>query len=398
MHRTEQGVRKEAFGAAIRAMLPIDRYSSLMRLAPARKRVCVWIPVSMVMAAAAGLVGCTTDRFYETRPAACYPDTAPVPDVPFPPRALPMFEGSNGRVLTWTDLMQGVFWADVVLLGEQHDDAVGHAVQLAVVTDTLTLDLNTAISLEMLERNEQVALNDYLAGRIDAATFTATTGSASWGSAGEGKSGWDEWYLPIIDQAKRRGTPVIAANAPREFVRMARIDGWAALEALPPEQQAYFSLPLPVSNDAPEQRFAEFMRSNWARHASATATAEGTSGSGAGSGSGVGAPAPTGPSAETIAATWRSQSLWDATMADSISEGLGPWWDRTRVIHLVGQFHSDAPSGLVQQLRARQPFAKVLTVSLRPRREKTLQAEDQGVADVVIYTGWDGRDDRLPTG
>jgi uncharacterized iron-regulated protein len=281
-----------------------------------------------------------------------------------------MFEGRSGRILTWNDLMEGVAWADVVILGEQHDDAVGHAVQRAVVEFAFASQPATSLSLEMLERDEQPIVDEYLSGTIDAATLMERTGSTSWG----GEKGWRLWYLPIIDEAKRWNAPVIAANAPRRFVRMARLEGWAALRALPPEDQALFSLPLRASNAAAERRFAQYMRSSWAQHSTAEGGDTAT------------------PSPEAIAAAWRSQSLWDATMAASIVEGLGPIWNRRTVIHLVGQFHSDFDGGLVQQIRGRDGVAKILTVSLQPRRELSLQPEDLGAADVVIYTGWTGTD------
>ena len=319
------------------------------------------------MALASG--GCVTGHpgpgYYETRNQARYPDTAALPNPPFPPTGLAMFEGRTGRILTWTDLMEGVMWADAVILGEQHDDAVGHSVQLAVVQFAFASDPYGAVSMEMLERNEQGIVDEYLAGTIDAATFTERTGSTSWGGA----DGWRQWYLPIIDEARRWRAPVVAANAPREYVRMARVDGWDALRALPPEQQALFSLPMREASGAPRLRFEEFMRESWAQHAPDSSETGG------------------GPSAEAIAAAWRSQSLWDATMADSIARELGPVWDRRRTIHLVGQFHSDFDGGLVQQLRARDQFARILTVSLRPRTSLTLDPEDVGAADVVIYTG-----------
>lgn len=335
-----------------------------------------WNLLALLASAALLLVasGCVTGYpgpgYFQTRPEVRYPDAAALANPPFPPRGLPMFDGHGGRILLWSDLMDGVQWADVVILGEQHDDAVGHAVQLAVVQNAFASDSHAAVSMEMLERNEQPIVDEYLAGLIDAETFTERTGSRSWG----GEQGWFSWYLPIIDEAKRWDAPVIAANAPRRFVRMARLEGWSALRALPPEDQRDFSLPRRASNGGAEFRFAEFMRASWAQH---TATEDGPGKE---------------PSPEEIAAAWRSQSLWDATMAESIVEALGPPWNRRRVIHLVGQFHSDFDGGLVQQVRGRDATARILTVSLRPSRALSLQPEDVGRADVVIYTGWTGTD------
>lgn len=325
----------------------------------------------VALAGLSSLPGCMTRGYYETRSQARYQPTAVLPSTPFPATGLPMFEGESGRILTWTDLMAGVAWADVVILGEIHDDAVGHDVQLAVIENIMSLDPDTALSMEMLERNEQPIVDAYLAGEIDAAAFTEQTGSANWGGAGT----WHEWYLPMIDVAKRHGAPVVAANAPRRFVRMARVDGFPALKALPPAERALFDLPMPLHEEAYERRFRELMQRMAADH---------------------GNPPPT---EEAMAATFRAQQVWDATMGASIAGQLrsdlalfGEKGRTGRVVHLVGQFHSDFNGGIVQEVQARAPFAKILVISLKPEHRLALRDEDVGVADAVVYTGWTGDD------
>lgn len=338
----------------------------------ARCRAHALVTIGLLgLAGLSPLSGCMTRGYYETRPQARYDPDAVLPATPFPAFGLPMFEGASGRILTWNDLMAGVAWADVVILGETHDDAVGHDVQLSLIENIMSLDPDTALSMEMLERGEQPIVDEYLRGEIDAATFTERTGSADWGGPGT----WNDWYLPMIDVAKQHGAPVVAANAPRRFVRMARVDGFAALKALPPEEQALFELPMPLHEEAYERRFRELMQRMAAEH---------------------GNPA---PSEEAMAATFRAQQVWDATMGASIAEQLRPGIPlfgakgRTgRVVHLVGQFHSDFDGGLVQEVQARAPFAKILVISLKPERRLALRDEDVGVADAVVYTGWTGED------
>lgn len=338
------------------------------------------------MLAVVTLGGCYTDGYFERRDAARYPDTAVLPTAPFPPRALPMFAGNSGDILTWTDLMAGVFWADVIFLGEQHDDPVAHQVQRAVFVDAMLIDRRTALSMEMLERQDQPALDEYLAGTIDAPTFVSRTDSANWG----GKDRFVDWYLPIIDEARSRGTPVVAANAPRNLVRMARLQGWDAMHALPADERALFAFPRPLADGRYELRFRELMSEGDAAHGGAT---EGP----------ASAPSETDLAEQDarVTAAFRSQLVWDATMGDSIARTLAAPWSFSkpdRVVHLVGKFHVDFNGGTVQQTRARRTFAKLLTVSLVRERSLALRDEDRGIADVVIYTGWDGREDGLQSG
>lgn len=287
--------------------------------------------------------------------------TRSVPMHPTPPRGLAMFDGDTGRALNWTDVIAAVQWAEVTFLGERHNDAIGHAVQLAIVEDALA-DAKTpgALSLEMLERNEQRIVDRFVAGEIDQATFMTETNSTNW--AGEGS--WLAWYQPVIDAAIARNARIVAANAPREYVRKAR-EGYAAVLIVPEEESRFFSLPRSRHEGTKyRERFFELM----------------SGGMGGGDGAHGGGMTP-----EMVEGIFRSQLLWDATMADSINRAL----DRgaERVIHLVGGFHIEYEGGTVLELRARRPKTRILTVSLVPAASRFLRPDDRGIADVVIYTG-----------
>lgn len=286
-----------------------------------------------------------------------------VPADPYPPRGLAMFDGHEGRPLAWVDVMDAVRWADVIFLGEQHNDAVAHAVQLAIVEEAVELWPGTAVSLEMLERHEQHLVDEYLAGMIDQETFIEQTNSANWAGPGS----WVVWYQPIIDAAKAHGSPVVAANAPRQYVRLARTGGVEALEQLTPAQQALFEYvhPLPGAGDPYRDRFFSLMQP---AAGSAGADAHGHA-----------------MTDEQIEGIFRAQLVWDATMAGSIARALER--GAPRVIHLVGQFHSDFHGANVTELRHRRRSARILTISFQPVNERELRAEDHERADIVIYTG-----------
>ena len=56
------------------------------------------------------------------------------------PTRLSMLEGDTGARLEWNDLVARTLDADVVVLGEEHDDSTAHAFQLALVADVVALD------------------------------------------------------------------------------------------------------------------------------------------------------------------------------------------------------------------------------------------------------------------
>lgn len=353
-----------------------------------------------------------------------------------------------GTRLDWMQMMEAVMWADVVIIGEQHDDAIGHAVQRAVMDDAgarCEPPGGCALSMEMLERDDQDLADDYLDGLIDAKTFAKQTFSESW--AGEGS--WEKWYQPIIDAAKDHGGRVIAANAPRRYVRLARTEGYERLKEIPQPRRSLFDLPVKADDAAYRQRFYEFMSegadattqpasqpaSQPESQPAATSPSESTSlsaaqpatrpatqpasqpatqaasqpstapalqpGSQPASQPATTAPAsqpattlpasqPSGhgsgpPTKAQMDASFRSQSVWDATMAASIVDARRG--GTKKVIHLIGQFHCDFHGGTVAQLKARWPSVKLLVISMQREEGTSFREEDRGRADVVIYTG-----------
>ena len=70
--------------------------------------------------------------------------------------------------INWDHLLQAISWADIIIIGEQHDDAIGHAVQRAVVEDVVRRWRDSALTMEMLERDDQRIIDDYAEGLIDA--------------------------------------------------------------------------------------------------------------------------------------------------------------------------------------------------------------------------------------
>jgi uncharacterized iron-regulated protein len=271
-----------------------------------------------------------------------------------------MFSGDRGIALKWNDLINAAEWADVIIIGEQHDDAVGHAVQQAVVQDVFAHWPKSALSMEMLERDEQPLVDDYMDGIIDAENFAKLTFSEKW--AGEGS--WANWYHPMIDTAKTADGNVIAANAPRRYVRLARAEGYSRLRSLPPQRRKLFDLPKSFKDDGYRQRFYDLMKDG---HGEENANEDKKA------------------RRERLRAGFRSQTLWDATMGASIAQAKRAGAEK--VVHLVGQFHSDFNGGTVQQLRSRSPNLNILVISMQRDDSTQLREDDRRRADIVIYTG-----------
>jgi uncharacterized iron-regulated protein len=288
------------------------------------------------------------------------------------PRELHMFTAHDGRPLSWDDFINAVAWADVVIVGEQHDDAIGHAFQRVLVEDICNRWPDSTLTMEMLERDDQPLIDDYAEGIIDASTFATLTHSKGWGGKTDS---WAQWYQPIVDAAlwrtsKKgvRGMNVVGANAPRRYVRLARTEGYQRLEQLPKNRRALLDLPQGGPPAQYWQRFQDVM--NEASDSDDAKTQ-------AGHGSEM--------TQERLVNGFRSQRVWDATMAASIARAKKSGADK--IVHLVGQFHSDFEGGTTHEVRQRLPNANLLTISMQRADGATMRQEDRNRADVVVYTG-----------
>jgi uncharacterized iron-regulated protein len=97
---------------------------------------------------------------------------------------------------------------EVLLLGEVHDSAPGHAARLERLQRRLAADWRPAIAMEQFDRERQPDLDRAQQACQDAACVVAMAAPA--------KAGWN-WalYAPVIDLALREHLPLYAANLSR---------------------------------------------------------------------------------------------------------------------------------------------------------------------------------------
>jgi uncharacterized iron-regulated protein len=268
-------------------------------------------------------------------------------------RAVTILNGDGTGASTWSQAIQKMANADVVLMGEVHGHELGNAVQQEMFEDILTANPSTVLAMEFYERDEQVALDDYLSGITDREAFE---------KAADRNAGNNPWaHARMVDASKEAGRPVIAANAPRRYVRLARTDGFERLHELNDAQRALVEIPDQTPQGAYRDRFMDAM-GGMASHGGE----------------------------EMIESFLRSQSTWDATMAQSIVDGFQ---DGTPVVLVVGYFHAQFPfeagsSELVDQLRKRTDRdLNIVTCITLPATHEQIQDEDRNIADFVVYVG-----------
>lgn len=275
------------------------------------------------------------------------------------PRDIPLFRADGTRA-SWADLIADASRADAVLLGENHGHSTGLAVAAAIWQDIIASSSSAstsgpALALEFWERDEQNTLDDYLTSVTDDAAFQKAAGP----SKAPGSPSFPQGHVSMVSAAKAAGRPVVAANAPRRYVRLARTEGFDRLRALTPRQRELFRIPDTLAEGRYRDDFEKVMGAK---------------------------PNDAGVIPRENEAMFRSQQVWDWTMAQSvatlINQGHAP------AMLVVGCFHIDHTGGLVQALQAQRPGTRTLTISfISEDTPTTLPDTEKGRADYIIYAG-----------
>lgn len=293
---------------------------------------------------------------------------------------------ADGRASSFAEVLAALDEVDVVLVGEEHDDMVGHGVELELLmrlverygpSNGVRPPRPVTLSMEMFETDVQHVVDEYLDGLITEDHFKAS--SRPWPD-------YELRYRPLVEFARREGVPLLAANAPRRYVNRVSRLGPDGLNDLP--EHALATLP-PLPTPGPSAAY----RAEWdALMTPAAHTAEGEAGADS-------ADAPAHPTGEGTADATESpygdgmryaldaQALWDAGMSHSIAGVLDryPW---TLVLHLVGSFHVRNGTGIPEVLPGYRPGTRAVTVVMVPDHDIHVASleERAGLADFVILT------------
>ena len=143
----------------------------------------------------------------------------------------------SGPIAT-PELLARAAAAQVVLLGESHDNADHHRWELQTVAALAALHPKLVLGFEMFPRRVQAALDRWVAGKLSEAEFLkASDWSQVWGYDAA-------FYLPLFQFARLNRIPMVALNVERSFTRTVGANG---LAAVPPEKREGVSEPAPAS-------------------------------------------------------------------------------------------------------------------------------------------------------
>lgn len=243
---------------------------------------------------------------------------------------------------------------NVILLGENHSDPSSHWLELEILQRVAELKPGeTALSLEFYDRSAQAVLDEYLLDFIDYDTFLENSHPPAN----------HKDYRPLIDFCKAKKLPVVAANCSRRHSRLMSRQGPDAMEKLAEESELHRNFllpPLPIQ-PASQQYEANFRAT-------------------------MGIVGQEGLDDHRVTRMLGAQSLWDATMAHSITKAL---YRSNVVIHVAGYFHVKQNLGIPEHLAhySTEIDYGLTTIVMLPEEDLAFaESEHKDAADLVVLT------------
>src|SRR5262249_13810619 len=233
---------------------------------------------------------------------------------------------------------------DIVCVGEEHDSALHHEVQLMIVKALFARDERLGVGLEMFQRPYQKIVDRYLSGAIDEATVLEDTEYGKrWGYDGG-------LYRPILEFCRRNRVPVAALNLADELRRRLSEVGHEKLTAQEKEQLGEIDFHVKEHRDYWFDRLGEM-------HGQKEM------------------------SKDRKEKSYQVMTAWDEYMADSAARFQQERKLR-RLVVLAGSGHSERGFGIPRRA-ARRTGGKALTVTVRVGGDVAWLARE-GVADFVV--------------
>jgi uncharacterized iron-regulated protein len=254
-----------------------------------------------------------------------------------------IFNG-EGKEVHYSKMLKTVLEADVVFVGETHNDPISHWMELELVTGLFAeKGKNLVVGAEMFEADDQLILTEYLNGLTDDKRYEDE--AKLW-------KNYKTDYKPVLKFCRDNKISFIATNVPRRYASLVSYGGFDTLKFLS-QEALRFMAPLPIFYDPGLKCYKEML----------------SMGGGHGTAS-MGENFP------------KAQALKDATMAWFIAQH---WKPGRLFYHFNGSYHSQDHEGIIWHLNKYIPGLKVITIQQVSQKDLTkLEEENKGLADFLL--------------
>lgn len=249
---------------------------------------------------------------------------------------------AKGKATDYTAMLTEAKKADIILFGELHDNPIMHWLQKELTKDVYADKKDKLVlGAEMFEADDQIAVNEYLAGRISEKTFKDEV--KLWNNFATD-------YKPLLDFAKTNKLKFVAANIPRRYANMVYNRGTTCLDSIDSDAKKWIA-PLPFKYDPTVKAYKDIFENSG------------------------------GHGGENLP---KSQAIKDATMAHFIMKN---WSKGLTFIHYNGAYHSNYHSAIEWYLKQQNPNLKVMVISATEQDDITKLKEDTyDAGDFIIVT------------
>ncbi|HUS87207.1 MAG TPA: ChaN family lipoprotein [Bacteroidales bacterium] len=250
---------------------------------------------------------------------------------------------SEGKKSSYTKMMKELVKADVIFIGELHNDPIAHWLEYEITSDLYQLRGDSLIlGAEMFERDNQLMIDEYLNDYYTADKFEAEV--KLWGN-------YKTDYKPLVEFARTNNLKFIATNIPRRYASMVSRHGFEILDSLTDMAKSYFApLPFEYDPELPGYKNMLSMASGMPAHMS-----------------------------ENLP---KAQAAKDATMGYSIAGNMS---EGDLFIHYNGSYHSSNFEGILWYLNRYRPGLNVVTIEIVNQPDiSEVEEENLGKATFII--------------
>ncbi len=257
---------------------------------------------------------------------------------------------AKGKKVSYKKLLKKAEKADIIFIGEEHDNPVAHWFEIKLTKDLYNkLQENgkgrkLELGAEMMEADNQEAYNKYLQGEIDYKQLKKE--ARLW-------SNFKTDYKALLDFAKEKNIPFTATNIPRRYANKVFKQGFKSLDSLSAEEKQWVA-PLPIAYDSTlsaykamtKMEHMKFMPKHLQKNMP------------------------------------KAQAVKDATMAHFILQNHK---DGNLFIHYNGSYHSNDYQGIVWYIKQANPDLKILTIDIETQKDiSKLDKKNKNKADFII--------------
>lgn len=245
---------------------------------------------------------------------------------------------AKGKQVTYQKMIADLAKKDITLFGESHNNPISHWLEYEVTAE-LAKQKPMILGAEMMEADNQEAIDKYLKGEIDGEQLPKEV--RLWPN-------YPTDYAPLLDFAKENNLPFIATNIPRKFASLVYKNDFQSLDGLSEQEKSWIA-PLPIKFDANLPTYQNILKM-MGEHGSPLLV--------------------------------KAQAIKDATMAHFI---LKNYKEGSGFIHYNGAYHSDDYEGILWYLKQEKPNLNYGTISTVSQDDITkLDKENLNKADYII--------------